>query len=166
MTIELSLRRRAAKARLLAMLWLGLAVAILVCTYCSLPAVAGLTVNAISNIQTNIIYDGSLGHRNGASLETKSFDDLNIFAFTTLVLGVAAISFACYLLGKFAIIELESAERLRAVADALCVSGNDFEQLAKAVSLLAPKSQTGSSDSKFISTDDLKTLAEILGKLR
>jgi hypothetical protein len=166
MTIEFSLRRRATKARYFAILWLGLAVAILVGTYFSLPSVAGLTINAVNNIEANTTGAGSIGSNDGASAEKKSSANLHLFALTTLVLGVFAIAFACYLLGKFAVMELESADRLRGIADAVCISGNDFAQLEKAADLLVPKGQSVSSNSKFVSTDDLKDLAEILQKLR
>lgn len=68
-------------------------------------------------------------------------------------------------LGKSAFMELESAERARAMADALCISGNDFSTFEKAVSFLVPKAQY-ISNSKLISAEDLKDFAEVLKKVR
>ena len=161
MTLELSLRRKAAKARMFAILWLSLAVGILVGTYISLPSAAGRTINAINTITENSTAPDSVNSSEGANSDKKPYISLPVFALTTLILGVFAISFACYLLGKVAFIEIESAERLRGIADALCIAGNNFEQLEKATDLLVPKNQSIASNSKSLSTDDLKGLAEI-----
>ena len=165
MTIELSLRRRATQARCFAILWLAIAVIVLLTTYFTLPSVAGKTLDSINKIQgdrmgreSSPITDESLGAK-------KSFNHLQVFALTTLVLGVSAVSFACYLLGRSAFMEMELAGRLCGIADALCIAGNDLGQLEKASALLVPKADYLSS-SKLISAEDLKALAEVLRKLR
>jgi len=165
MTIELSLRRRATRARLFAFLWLSVAVVILIGTYISLPSVAGRTLDSVNKIEGNITGASSISPKDGASTEKTSFLSLRMFALTTLVLGVVAVSFACYLLGKGALMEMESAERLRGIADALCIAGNDIGQLEKAAALLLPKAQY-LPDSKSISVADLKDFTEVLKKIR
>jgi len=163
MTIELSLRRRAIQCRYFAILWLSLAVIILVGTYFTLPYIAGKTLDSVNQIERGIAHGDST--KTAQSSEDKSFLSLHVFALTTLALGMVAISCACYLLGRCAFMELDSAERARAMADALCISGNDFPTFEKAVSFLVPKSQF-LSNSKLISAEDLKDFAEVLKKVR
>ncbi len=59
-----------------------------------------------------------------------------------MFLGVCVVSFACFLLGRMAFVEVELAARFSGLADALCVAGNDFEQLKKATNLLFHKLNT------------------------
>lgn len=170
MTIELSLRRRAARARWFAIAWLATATIILVSTYFSLPVVAGNTLESINRIEGNAA--GVAGNSTAAdntkqekTTDQKSFFTLHMFAVITLVLAVSAVSFACYLLGKSAFVELETAGRLSGIADALCIAGDNLEQLERAAALLVPKAQYLST-SKLISADDLKDFAEVLKKIR
>jgi hypothetical protein len=69
------------------------------------------------------------------------------------------------LLGRSAFAQIEQAERLSGVADALCISGGNFAQLEKAVALFVPKNSS-IANSKQISTDDLKEFVELLKKIR
>src|SRR5438045_2657808 len=115
MTVEHSIRRRAAQARLFAALWLSVAVLVLVGTYVSLPFVAGKTLDAITKIEGDAAGFNNV-NKEGSAAEKKSFLTLHLFALTTLVLGVAAVSVASFLLGRAAFMEMESAERLRAIA--------------------------------------------------
>jgi hypothetical protein len=152
MTIEHSLRRRAAKARVFAVLCLTIAVIVLVGTYLSLPAIAGQTLNAISKIE------GASPTGNGES----GFANPHVFTLLTLGLGVIAISCASFLLGRYAMAELASAGRLGGIADALCVSGNEFAQFEKAAAVFVPKLQAASK----LTAEDVKEFAELAKKIR
>ena len=138
MTIELSLRRRAVRARFLAILWLCLVAAILTATYISLPALAGKLLASVTTI-TGASPKTDTTAKDSAQLVAKPAVTPQVFTLTSLALGVFAVSFGCYFLSKTALIELESASRLTGLADALCVAGSDFAKFEKAVALLVPK---------------------------
>jgi len=128
MTIEFSLRRRATQSRCLAALWLSLATAILVGTYVSIPAIAG---KALVSVTASM-------HAN-TSGPTPTVDMRAFYcAMGMLVFGLSAISYACFLLGRSAFIELEVAARSSGLADALCIADGNVETLEKAVKLLVP----------------------------
>jgi hypothetical protein len=163
MTIEFSLRRRAMLARCRGVFWLGLAVVILTFTYFSLPTVSGRVLSSISSIEG--LSDSGPNAATDSKSTEKSFANLHLFSLMTLVLGIFAVSFGCYLLGKVAFMELESAGRLCGAADVLCLVGSDFGQLEKAATLLVPKGQFRSAQNQ-ISSEDLKTLTELVKKFR
>lgn len=157
MTIEHSLRRRAAKARLFAALWLNIAVIVLVGTYLSLPAIAGQTLAVLSEIEGPSASDGR-----GPLSGNSPFANPYVLTLITITLGVVAISCASFLLGRYALTELESAGRLGGIADALCVSGDQFGQFEKAAAVFVPKSHSASK----LTADDLKEIAELAKKIR
>ncbi len=164
MTIELSLRRRSTQARVFAIVWLTIAAALLVGTYVSLPFVAGKTLDSVEQIERRGVANApSPGV--GAPVETNKSTTLQAFALTTLVLGVLAASLAGYLVGKAGFMELERAGKLSGLADALCLAGNDFGQFEKAATILMLKSKFASGSSS-ISQDDIKSLLEVLRRLR
>jgi len=156
MTIEFSLRRRATQSRCLAALWLSLSVIILVGTYISLPLVVNKTLSSIIQIE-------------GRSSETNSGVPVDahaqFLAIATLFLAVLAISFACFLLGRSAFVEIELAARFNGLADALCIAGNDFGQLEKAANLLVPKAKYLSVPEIF-SAKDLSSLLDFIKEAR
>jgi len=166
MTIEYSLRRRATHARYFAIVLLCIAAVVLVATCFSLPAIAGKTLDYLQQFQGARAETGSADGRDQSLGPEKTSDWLQLFALTTLVLGVSSVSFACFLLGKTAIMEMQLAGRLYGIADALCIAGNDLGQLEKAVVFLVPKGQGSFLNSKVVSTEDTKALLEILRKLR
>jgi hypothetical protein len=88
----------------------------------------------------------------------------HLFTLTTLGLAVSAIGFACYLLGRSALIEVEAAARLSGLADALCIATNEMKSFEKAAAVLVPK--TGSSDPSMVSANDLKIMAETLKQIK
>jgi len=164
MTIEFSLRRRASHSRCLGILWLSLAIIILISTYTSLPFLVDKTLSSVRKL------DGATERTNskatGEAKETKKpFLQEQLFAMTTLILGTAIVSFACYLLGRSAFIEIELAARFSGLADALCIAGNDFTQLEKAATILVPKPKFLSVPDSF-SAKDLKPLVDFLKQLR
>src|SRR5882762_9187138 len=130
MTIEFSLRRRAIQARYLAILWLSLASIILVATYVTLPVIADRTLRSISKIEIQATETKASTAAHEAV--PKTFTYVQFYALGTLALGLFAISFACFLLGRSAFIEIELAARFSGFADALCIAGDNFEQLEKA----------------------------------
>lgn len=137
MTIEFSLRRRANQSRWAATFWLSLAVIILISSYVSLPIIAGKALNSINQIESaSAIADSAT-----AGVEKSSFIHLHIFALIILVLCLAVISFASYLLARTAFIELESAARFSGLADAICIAGDDFERLEIAATLFVPRTK-------------------------
>ena len=163
MTIEFSLRRRARQARLLAILWLGLATFILVATYVSLPLFARETLYSISRIEGQSAETKSIPTVDAA--ETKSFFHMQLYALGTLALGLLAICFACFLLGRTAFVEIELSARFSGIADALCISGDNLAQLEKAANLLVPTAKYLSVPEIF-SVRDIRSLADIMKQLK
>jgi len=163
MTIEHSLRRRATQARCLSILWLSLAVAILIGTYASLPSVAAKTAICVSQLKESSL--APTGRPEVVPAETGRILQANVFSFGTLLLGLSAVSFACFLLGRSAYVEIEIAARCIGLADALCIAGDDFERLQKAVDLFVPKAKYFSTPEMF-SPKDRESFVEILKLLR
>jgi len=160
MTIEFSLRRRARQARLLAILWLSLATIILVSTFLYLPFFAEETLNAVGKIEP--------APRNAVSFEAAEKDPLShvqLYVLGTVTLGVLAISFACFLLGRSAFVEIELAARFSGIADALCIAGDRLDQLEKAANLLVPAAKYLSVPEIF-SVKDLQSLADTMKQLK
>jgi hypothetical protein len=163
MTIEFSLRCRAKQARLMAILWLGLAAIVLVATYASLPYVAKKTLYSITTIETQ-----NNETRSNPPLETseaKSPFRLQLYALGTLTLGVLVISFACFLLGRTAFVEIELAARFSGIADALCIAGDSMEHLEKAAGLLVPAAKYLSVPEIF-SVRNIQSLAELAKQVK
>jgi hypothetical protein len=163
MTIEFSLRRRARQARCLAVVWLSLASTILVVTYITLPVIADKTLGSISKIELRATETKSSTTTHDT--DPQAFNHVQFYALGTLALGLFAISFACFLLGRSAFIEVELAARFSGFADALCIAGDNFEKLEKAANILMPSTKYLSVPEIF-STNDLKSLVEILKQIR
>jgi hypothetical protein len=159
MTIEFSLRRRAKRAQSMAVFWLSLATAILVGTYISLPLIAKRTLGAV-----NVIAIASSTTTAGRITEGQG-NHAELYALGILVLGLLAICFACFLLGRTAFVEIELAARFSAFADALCLSGDNFEQLERTASLLMPGTKYLSVPEIF-STKDVGAVVDAVSKLR
>ena len=155
MTIELSLRKRAYRSRFMAAVWLCLAAVILVGTFTSLPTVTEKTIIAVQ---------GS-GNTPPADTESKVFLRPQLYAVVIVALGLFAISFACFLLGRAAFVETELAARFSGFADALCVAGDNFERLEKAANMLMPEAKYLSVPDIF-SAKDLQSLVEVLKELK
>jgi hypothetical protein len=155
MTIELSLRRRATQSRCLAILWLSLAIVILVGTYISIPSIASQALLSFSaSLNTN-----SSGTT--SPVEGQAF----YCAMGMLVFGLSAISFACFLLGRSAFIELEVAARSNSLADALCIADGNLEAFEKAVNLFVLKDKCFAVSDVF-SRKGRESFVEILKLLR
>jgi hypothetical protein len=135
-----------------------LAAALLVGCYFSLPSLAGRTLDSVARLSNA---PGTDPTHNGSSL----LPELNVFALIILLLSTVAIVFASFLLSRSALVEIELSSRFNGLADALCISGNDFAQLERAASLLVPKSKLLSVP-EIISTKDVEKLAEILKCLK
>jgi beta-lactamase regulating signal transducer with metallopeptidase domain len=161
MTIEFSLRRRAARSRYMATLWLALATAILIGTYISLPIIANDTLNAAKSLEAQ-----PSGAKNTLQppVENNAIR-IEVYAVSVLALGLLAICFACFLLGRSAFVEIELAARFNGFADALCIAGENFEQLEKAANLLVPKTKFLSVP-RIFSPKDVKPILEVLKELR
>jgi hypothetical protein len=161
MTIEFSLRRRATQARILAALWLSLATVILIATYISLPIIAGETLDTVSKVRS----EASLSESGTSVGESQTKASGQWYALGTLALGLFSVSFACFLLGRSAFVEIELAARCSGFADALCIAGENFEQLEKAANILMPSTKYLSVPEIF-STNDLQSLVNILKQIR
>src|SRR5271166_946820 len=162
MTLEFSLRRRAQRARYMAVFWLALATLILVGTYISLPFIANHTFSAIHTMEME-----SSASKTGITQTTVDArgPHIELYAIGVLALSLLAVCFACFLLGRTAFVEIELAARFAAFADALCLAGENFDQLEKAANLLMPGTKYLSVPEIF-STKDLDSLAEIVKALR
>jgi hypothetical protein len=86
---------------------------------------------------------------------------VEIYAIGIVGLGLLAVCFACFLLGRTAFVEIELAARFGGLADALCLAGEDFGQPEKAASFLVPGTKYLSVPEIF-STKDLSSVVDIL----
>lgn len=139
----------------MATVWLSLATVILVATFASLPTVAQ---KILASIRTTTSADLK-GAETGAVLHPQ------IYAVVIVALGLFAISFACFLLGRAAFVETELAARFSGFADALCIAGDNFDQLEKAANILMPEAKYLSVPDIF-SAKDLQTLVDVLKELK
>lgn len=152
MTIEFSLRRRAIQARCLAIVWLSVAILILIGTYISLPFMANKTLNLIVQIEReNLLTNAG----------TATSGHLFIFASLSLAFELVLVLFGCFLLSRSAFIEIELAARFIGLADAICIAGDDLDNLAKTVDLLVPKPKYLSIP-EIVSLTDVKAIADIV----
>jgi hypothetical protein len=181
MTIELSLRRRAVRARCFAALWLVAAIALLAGTFLMLPSVANNLLLSVIKIDgppsrfdptptkadpMATKPDPTSPKKDAAAKEStpeqnKPVVTSHVFTLTVLGFGVAAIGFAAYLLSRAAMFEAASAARLSGTADALCLAGSKIEDLEKLAPIFAPpanleETRIGSSEETKLLTDVLK----------
>jgi hypothetical protein len=162
MTIEFSLRRRAKYSRRMAVFWLSLATLILVGTYISLPLIANKTLSTIRTLELETTGSRTMSAQPTAdSASTR----VELYSIGVLALGLLAVCFACFLLGRTAFVEIELAARSAAFADALCLAGENFDQLEKAANLMLPGTKYLSVPEIF-STKDLSSLLEVLKEIR
>lgn len=159
MTIEFSLRRRAKRAQYMAAFWLSLATAILVGTYISLPVIAKRILGAVNmfGIEPSTAIPDRVTEAHGNHAE--------LYALGILTLGLLAICFACFLLGRTAFVEIELGARFSAFADALCLSGDNFDQLERTANILLPGTKYLSVPEIF-STKDIGAVVDAIAKLR
>jgi hypothetical protein len=146
----------------MAVFWLSLATLILVGTYISLPLVANSTFSAVHRMEFE-----SPGPKMSITQATGEIGSLRVEVYTlgVLALSLLAVCFACFLLGRTAFVAIELAARFAAFADALCIAGENFDQLEKATNLLLPGTKYLSVPDIF-STKDLGSLVDILKELR
>jgi hypothetical protein len=161
MTIEFSLRRRASRARHMAIVWLTLATVILAGTYVSLPLIANSMIRTISSVSAQQPESKVSPTQPAESKNTH----VEIYAIGIVALGLLAVCFACFLFGRTAFVEIELAARFGGLADALCLAGEDFGQLERAAGFLVPGTKYLSVPEIF-STKDLSSVVDILKELR
>jgi hypothetical protein len=146
----------------MAILWLSLASSILVGTYVSLPLIANTTLTTIRTVET----EPSSVRVGPPQLNAESKNPrAEMYAIGVVALGLFAICFACFLLGRTAFVEIELAARFGGLADALCIAGDNFDQLEKAVNLLAPGTKYLSVPEIF-SIKDLSSVVDVVKELR
>ena len=149
MTLESLLRRRALRARYISSILLFFAATIPMACYVLLPLVVDKTVLAVVQI-------GRTAH----SADDKAFD-IQLITIIALSLGAVAGAIACYLLARTALLESESSARLSGVADALSISGSDWDRFEKAVLIFVPKrGHVRSLD--FLAMKELKPFLDLL----
>jgi hypothetical protein len=146
----------------MAIVWLILATAILVGTYVSLPLIANNTLLTVKNVEPK----SSAATTSTAQPITESkMPHTELYTLGILTLALLAICFASFLLGRSAFVEIELAARFVGLADALCIAGDNFDQLEKAAALLMPETKYLSVPEIF-STKDLGSIMEVLKQLR
>jgi hypothetical protein len=155
MTIEFALRRRATQSRYLSTAWVVLAVGVLIGTYLSLPRMAG---QVLMSVDVHLRTSGISGT---TPLDARAF----YCAMGILAFGISASSYACFLLGRHAFIERETAARCVGLADALCIAEGNLESFEKAASLLVPKAKF-LNGLEILSKKDKESLVEIVKLLR
>ena len=155
MTLEFSLRRRAMQSRCLAALWLIVAISILAVAFFSIPHISNKVFLSVSTFQ----------HASGGS-PISPLDGYSFYcAIGIIIMGLFAILYACFLLGRNAFFELELAARSNGLADALCISNGKVETFEKAAAILIPKGRFLDGPELF-SRKDRESLIEIMKLLR
>jgi hypothetical protein len=89
---------------------------------------------------------------------------IQVYTVGTLALGLLVVSFACFLLGRSALVEIELAARFNAFADALCISGGDVVLLEKFANILMPNTKY-LSDPELLPLKDVGSLVELMKQL-
>jgi hypothetical protein len=143
----------------MAVFWLTLATIVLVGTYISLPLVANRTLRAVHTMEVE-----SRTSTTQPTVDAKPAH-VELYAIGVLALSLLTVCFACFLLGRTAFVEIELAARFAAFADALCLAGDNFDQLEKAVNLLVPGTKYLSVPEIF-SVKDLSPVIDALKELR
>jgi hypothetical protein len=143
MTVEFSLRQRAKRAQVFAIIWILLTGIILVSAYLTLPDIAGRVFTWATSLRE---------------------PNPQIISITVVTLGTAAVFYACYLFGRMAILELALSVRFCAIADALCLSENDMAMFERSATILVPDKQFFFADA--IGKSDLKAVAELVKDLK
>jgi hypothetical protein len=160
MTIEFSLRRRAKLARLIAVIWLALATAILTGASGFLPCVATQMLESVSKGDRspsggNAVVTGVV------QPEKTAFSHAEVFVVVIVALGFFGVAFVGFLLGRASLFEMALAARLSGMADALCIVSNDVDELEKAAGILVPKAKHLSVP-EILSAKDIRELVEVL----
>jgi len=145
----------------MAAFWLSLATLILLGTYVSLPLIAKSTAGALYESANEPLRSGVSPQVTGEN-KTIHFE---LYSLGVLALGLLAVCFACFLLGRAAFVEIELAARFVAFADALCLAGDNFDRLEKAANLLLPGTKYLSVPEIF-STKDLSSVIDVMKELK
>lgn len=65
-------------------------------------------------------------------------DASSLYSAVAIVMaGLLAVSYACYLLGRSASVEMQCAWRSNALADAMCIAGGNLDDLEKTAHLFS-----------------------------
>jgi len=147
----------------MAILWLSIATLLLVFTYLTLPFVTQQIVSSVGG--SGVSSSGLKEVGENEKKEVKAAPSLQIYTVIIVALGTSAILFACFLMGRAAFVEIELGARFNGFADALCISGNDFERLQKTANILMPEAKYLSVPEIF-SAKDLQSLVEMLKQLK
>lgn len=167
MNIELSLRRRAARAQILAGIFFSLSLAVLVGTLIYSPSWSANGFRAI----TSAPVDERIARPVAGTkeLSRKEGDGSNSIGqapiITVLILGFSLAVSSSWLLAKAALLKLDSASRMTTLADALCITGSNLDELEKAVAILG-SAKSEASPASGVEGKDLETLVSIVSKLR
>lgn len=152
------------QSRCLAIVWLLLSISILSGIYFSLPSVVENTLSSARSFEESS--RGSKGNATGVSKEENRVRiDAQSFTLVVLTVGIGLVLFAGYLTGRAAFIEIELTARYSALADAICISGNDISSFEKAAAVLVPKTKYLSAHG-MISSKEIKSIAAVLKELR
>jgi hypothetical protein len=146
----------------MAIVWLILATVILVGTYVSLPLIANNTLLTVKNVEPR---SSAVTNSTAPPITESKMPHTELYTLGILTLALLAICFASFLLGRSAFVEIELAARFVGLADALCIAGDNFDQLEKAAALLMPETKYLSVPEIF-STKDLGSVMEVLKQLR
>lgn len=130
--LESSLRSRASRAKYSSAVCLSLSVVTLIFAYISLPWFIDKALFSIVSFEIDV---------STVTIATSNDLYIRVFSIAVLFVGIAAIAFACYLLSRFAFIQLELSVRFNGLADALCICGNDLALFDKASIIFAPKTK-------------------------
>lgn len=153
MTIEHSLRRRAFQAKGFGVLWICTATLIFVIAFLWSPFLLKETILVFAehgSLQLPIPASDS------AVLPPDYIAGIGLFAVAALL-----VCYGTYLLGRSAMLELERSAFFNGLADAVCIAGNDFVQLEKAIALFVPSSRH-LRQTDILSMKEVKALLQVL----
>src|SRR5205814_9030184 len=129
-------------------------------SYVALPTVTYNMFRSLAKLESGAFADTEKGPRASEPIHLP----VQTLALVTGVLGLVSVGFGAFLLSRYAFVELELAARSNALADALCLAGEDFERLQQSASVLVPKARYLSPPE--ISVEDLKTAVSLLKEAR
>jgi hypothetical protein len=127
------------------------------------PIIANSTLSAIHTVEMES--SGLRTSINAQSTADTKAPHIELYSIGVLALSLIAVCFACFLLGRTAFVEIELAARFAAFADALCLAGENFDQLERAANLLLPGTKYLSVPEIF-STKDLNSVVDLMKELR
>ena len=170
-TLESSLRKRAIRAKRLALTWLFVAIILLVgiCVY--MPFASVTLLSRIKMFQVKVsaveIATSNLTFKRPETKENiiNRIEHPEMFTLVVMFFILLLSSLTGYLIGRSAFQEMMAAMRWNGIADAASIAGDNFPVFEKAVAIMVPTSR-GMFGTDVISAGDMKLLTDFIKSIR